>query len=287
MSVLIKLRDFQTLPAAENEIRKFILKNPKEVLDMTIYEVAKLTYTSPATVVRLCKRMDVKGFNKMKIELSSEVKSFDNLHLELLDSTSIQKEDSTTTIIDKITNIAFESIEETRLLLNIKDLQTAVAWIKDAKIIDLYGVGASNIVALDALYKFMRVGKTAACYSLYDRQYVQSVNSNADHVGLIFSYSGETKEMIEIANMLRKNGTNVISVTSSSSNSLIKLSDINLNVSMRETIFRSGAMASRTSSLYIVDLLYALYCRIDYDHAAEMIELTRITNDKTNNPKKA
>lgn len=287
MSVLIKLRDIRNLPAAENEVRNFILKNPKDILDMSIYEVAKQTYTSPATVVRLCKRMEVKGFNKMKIILSSEVKSFDNLHLELLDSTSIQRDDDATTIIDKITNIAFESIEETRLLLNLNDLKKAVEWIKDSTIIDLYGVGSSNIVALDALYKFMRVGKTVACYSLYDRQYVQAVNSKADHVGLIFSYSGETKEMLEIANILRKNGTNVISVTSSSSNSLNDLSDINLTVSTRETVFRSGAMASRTSSLYIVDLLYALYCSIDYDRAAEMIELTRITNGKTITPKKA
>lgn len=287
MSILIKLRDFQNLPAAENEIRNFILKNPKDVLDMTVYEVASQTYTSPATVVRFCKRMDVKGFNKLKIELSSEVKSFDNLHLELLDSTVIQRDDDAVTIIDKITNIAFESIEETRLLLNIKDLQTAVKWIKEAAIVDLYGVGASNIVAMDALYKFMRVGKTTACYSLYDRQYVQAVNSNAHHVGLIFSYSGETKEMIEVTNILRKNGTNVISITSSASNTLTSLSNINLTVSTRETVFRSGAMASRTSSLYIVDLLYALYCRIDYDHASEMIELTRITNDKTNTNKKA
>lgn len=287
MSILIKLRDIKSLPAAENEVRNFILKNPKEVLDMSVYTVAKLTYTSPATVVRLCKRMDVKGFIKMKIILSSEVKSFDNLHLELLDTTSIQRSDDAEAIVDKITNIAFESIEETRLLLNLSDLNKAVKWIKDATIIDLYGVGSSNIVALDALYKFMRVGKTVACYSLYDRQYVQAVNSKADHVGLIFSYSGETKEMLEIANILRKNGTNVISVTSSSSNSLNALSDINLTVSTRETVFRSGAMASRTSSLYIVDLLYALYCRIDYDRASEMIELTRIINDKTTPPKKA
>lgn len=282
MSVLIRLRDFRNLPEAENEIRKFILKHPKEILDMTIYEVAEKTYTSPATVVRLCKRIEVKGFNKLKIELSSEVKSFDNLHLELLDTTSIQKEDDTSTIIDKITNIAIESIEETRLLLDQKNLQKAVSWISQSIIMDFYGVGASNIVAMDALYKFMRVGKTCACYSLYDRQYVQAVNSNANHIGLIFSYSGETKEMIEIAGILQKNGTNVIAVTSSSSNTLNRLADINLTVSTRETVFRSGAMASRTSSLYIVDLLYAIYCSTDYDHASEMIQLTRITTDKTN-----
>ncbi|MEG0470577.1 MAG: MurR/RpiR family transcriptional regulator, partial [Longicatena sp.] len=162
MSVLIRLRDYRNLPAAEHEVQKFILKHPKEILDMTVYDVAEKTYTSPATVVRLCKRIGVKGFNKLKIELSSEVKSFDNLHLELLDSTSIQKEDSPKKIVDKITNIAIESIEETRLLLDLSSLNQAVTWISQSAIMDFYGVGASNIVAMDALYKFMRVGKTCA-----------------------------------------------------------------------------------------------------------------------------
>lgn len=280
MSILIRLRDYRNLPAAENEIRKYILKYPKEVLDMTVYDIAKATFTSPASVVRLCKRMDVSGFNRLKIQLSSEVRSFDNLNLPLLDTTAIQKEDTPAAIIDKITGIAIESIEETRLLLDQKKLEQAAKWIYESRIIDLYGVGASNIVAMDALYKFMRVGKTASCYSLYDRQYVQAVNSNYEHVGIIFSYSGETKEMLEVVGLLQKNGTNVISVTASSSNSLSRLADISLTVSTRETIFRSGAMASRTSSLYIVDLLYAIYCSMDYDHTSEMIQRTRINTNK-------
>ena len=35
MSVLIKLRDFANLPEAEQEVKNFILKYPKRVLEMT------------------------------------------------------------------------------------------------------------------------------------------------------------------------------------------------------------------------------------------------------------
>lgn len=281
MSILIKLRDHQKLPEAENEIRTYILKHSKEVINMSIYELAKKTYTSPASIVRLCKRLEVKGFSQLKIQLSSEIKMFANLHLELLDSTTIHKEDRPETIVDKITNIAVESIEETRLLVDIKEMEKAVQCIYDCNVLDLYGVGASNIVALDALYKFMRVGKTVSSYQLYDRQYVQAKNSDSTHTAIIFSYSGETKEMIDVANILKENGVTIISVTSITNSTLSYLADINIHVSTRETVFRSGAMASRTSSLYIVDMLYALYCSKDYDHASEMIEKTRIVS-KTN-----
>lgn len=281
MSVLINLRDHKKLPEAENEIRTYILKHPKEVLSMSIHELAKKTYTSPTSIVRLCKRLDIKGFSQLKIQLSSEIKTFDNLHLEILDTTMIKKEDTPEVIIDKITNIELESIEETRMLIDSKKMKKAVQMIYDCHTLDLYGVGASNIVALDALYKFMRVGKTVAWYQSQDRQYVQAKISDSTHLAIIFSYSGETKSMVDIAKVLQENGVSIISVTSTSSSTLSNLADINIHISTRETVFRSGAMASRASSLYIVDMLYALYCSKDYDHASEMIEKTRI--DSKNN----
>ncbi|MEG0709838.1 MAG: MurR/RpiR family transcriptional regulator [Longicatena sp.] len=277
MSVLIKLREFRNLPSAENEVRKFVLKNAKKVLTMTVYDVAKESYTSPATVVRLCKKLETKGFNQFKILLAAEINAFDFMNLELLDTTNILKNDTPTTIVDKITNIAIQSIEETRILANISELKEVAEKLLSADIIDLFGVGASNIVALDATYKFMRIGKNVSCYQLSDRQYVQAVNSSSNHIGIIFSYSGETLEMIKILNILQKNGCPVVAITCSSSNTLAKLADFSLPVSTRESLFRSGAMASRITQLYIVDILYALCCSIDYDNAKEMVLKTRIS----------
>lgn len=132
------------------------------------------------------------------------------------------------------------------------------------------------MVAMDGQFKFMRIGKNVITYQLYDRQYVQAVNSDASHVGIIVSYSGETKEMIQIAGILQKNGTPVVAVTSSGENSLNQIADYNLFVTAKETVFRSGAMASRTAQLYIIDLLYALYCSLNYEESIQKIQQTRI-----------
>ena len=94
MSVLIKLRDFANLPEAEQEVKNFILKYPKRVLEMTTAEIAQETYTSSATVVRLCKRIGVGGFNKLKLLIAKENEVFDNMNLEILDTTTINKNDT-------------------------------------------------------------------------------------------------------------------------------------------------------------------------------------------------
>ncbi len=279
MSVLIKLRDNRNLSVAENQVREYILKYPKKVMEYTVYDLARASFTSPATIVRLCKKIDIKGFARLKVLLAEETKYFQDMKLNLLDTTTIEKEDTPHAIIEKITNIAVKTIEETRVLVNEKALMDVVRLMEKAVIIDFYGAGASNMVAMDGQFKFMRIGKNVITYQLYDRQYVQAVNSDASHVGIIVSYSGETKEMIKIAGILQKNGTPVVAVTSSGENSLNRIADYNLFVTAKETVFRSGAMASRTAQLYIIDLLYALYCSLNYDENIQKIQQTRISAD--------
>ncbi len=276
MSVLIKLRDYRNLPEAENQVREYILKYPKKVLEFTVYDLAKESFTSPATVIRLCKKIDIKGFARLKVLLAEETKYFQDMKLNLLDTTTIEKNDTPHAIIEKITNISIKTIEETRVLVNEKQFMEVVKLLQKAMVIDFYGEGASNMVAVDGQFKFMRIGKIVNTYQLYDRQYVQAVNSDATHVGIIISYSGETKRMIQIAGILQKNGTPVVAVTSSSENSLNRIADHNLFVTAKETVFRSGAMASRTAQLYIIDILYALYCSLNYDESIQKIQQTRI-----------
>lgn len=276
MSVLITLREFKNLPEAQDQVRKYILKNSKEIIDDSIYELATKTYTSPATIVRLCQRVGVKGFGQFKIQVASEIKAFETIHLDILDTTLIAKNDSVKQIIDKITNISIQSIEETRILLDETELLKAAKKLVKASVIDFYGMGASNTVAFDAAYKFMRIGKSVSCFQLADRQIVQSINSGKEHVGVLFSYSGETKEIIEIAKALQTNGVITIAITCSSKNKLIDLCDHALFVSSKETVFRSGAMSSRTSQLYIVDILYSICTSLDYDQSSINVNKTRI-----------
>ena len=69
-------------------------------------------------------------------------------------------------------------------------------------------------------------------------------------------------------------------MTSSGENSLNRIADHNLFVTAKETVFRSGAMASRTAQLYVIDLLYAIYCSLDYDEIIQKIQKTRIDQVK-------
>ena len=278
MNTLITMRDMQNLPEAESHVRDFILKNAEHVTRMTIYDLAQQTYTSTATIIRFSRRIGCKGFGDLKIRIAAELNAFSNINFEFTDLTIISQDDNEKEIVNKITGISLKSIEETRILLDEVTLMTVAKQMMAADILDFYGMGASNTIAFDAAYKFMRIGKNVSCFSVSDRQYVQAVNSGRNHFALLISYSGQTKEMINIANALQKANVSSCAITRNSDNDLIRLTDYHLYVCGKESVFRSGAMVSRTSTLYMIDLLYSLCISLSWGDSLKNIQKSRVVS---------
>ena len=75
---------------SEKEISEYILNHGDAILNMSIKELAKKTYTSPATIVRLCQKLNYKGYNDFKIELifSWFVANMNKLSINLIASSN-------------------------------------------------------------------------------------------------------------------------------------------------------------------------------------------------------
>ena len=90
----------------------------------------------------------------------------------------------------------------------------------------------------------------------------------------MISYSGETKEILEIADILQNNNVPSVSITSRTENKLMNKTLYNLFVTSKESNLRNGAIASRTATLYMVDLLYTTCISLDFDNSFEMLKKT-------------
>ena len=84
-----------------------------------------------------------------------ETKYFQDMKLNLLDTTTIEKNDSPHAIIEKITNIAVK-LSRRPGCWSMRSSSAGGPAAAEVVIIDFYGVGASNPVAIDAQFKFMR-----------------------------------------------------------------------------------------------------------------------------------
>lgn len=262
------------MSTTEQSIAKFICANPEEAVHLTVRELADRTYTSPSSVVRLCRFAGFDGYKEFRQELL--------LDLHTLGETGSHQEaelDGTATIpelIDSITRRNIQCLEDTQYLLNVEEVEACVELIRHARTILLFGIGASLCVARDAYLKFLRVDKPCILNDDWHSQLLQARNATGEDVGIIFSYSGQTAEMIECMKALRENGTPIIAVTRSAPSPVAKLADHRLHTATNEFTFRIGALSSRIAQLNVVDVLYAGFVNAEYDYCMKRFVKTHI-----------
>ena len=76
MSLIIKLREAKNFTPNEVEAAKYIITHADEVIKLSCTELAKKTYTSPATIIRLCKKIGIGGYQEFKVILATEINFF-------------------------------------------------------------------------------------------------------------------------------------------------------------------------------------------------------------------
>ena len=275
MSILIKLRENKDFTANEEDIAKYIIKNFRNIRELDTNIIAAKTYTSNASVTRMCKKIGFNGFQDFKMKMIEEVVSLENQEINF-DNSDIDKKDSTAIIIEKLNKLSISSLQETKLLQEVSMIDSVVDLITEKEVIDFYGIGASHIVCLDAQYKFMRAGKIVNTFEGSDLQHVQAVNSNLKHLAILISYSGLTKEILDIAEILQEKEIETVSITGYGNNKLVKKCKYNLYVTSREALIRSAAIYSRISMLNLIDVLYFVYYNKNYNYVSEKIIKTKI-----------
>lgn len=262
------------MSGTEATIAKYICAHPEEAAHLTVRELADRTYSSPSSVVRLCRFVGFDGYKEFRQELLLDVHS--------LGETGSHEEaelDGTATIPDIIASITkrnIQCLQDTQYLLNAEEVTACVELIRRARTILLFGIGASLCVARDAYLKFLRVDKPCILNDDWHSQLLQARNATGEDVGIVFSYSGQTAEMIECIKALRENGAPVIAVTRSAPSPVAKLADYRLHTATNEFTFRIGALSSRIAQLNVVDVLYAGFVNAEYDYCMKRFVKTHI-----------
>ena len=277
-NILLRLRELEnTMSSTEKAISTFIRNNPEKSSCMTVRQLAEATYSSPSSIVRLCRMIGFEGYKDFRQFLLLELATLtqDDSQKKL----DISVTDSVSTIIDKVTLHNMSSLEDTRYLLDSETVTTCINLLIQSRTILLFGMSASLCVAKDTYLKFLRVNKSCIVNEDWHSQLVQAKNSSPEDVAIIFSYSGQTVEMIECLKTLKKNGTPVIAVTRYSSSPISRMADYILYTAANETLFRSGAMASRIVQLNIIDILYTGYTTSLHDQRMRQLTQTHITKE--------
>lgn len=271
--VLVSLQAaVSSLSPTERKAAQYILDYPQQVVSMSVQKLAELADVSEATIIRLSKSLHCKGFQELKLRIAGDL-SQNSLPTESYQE--IRVDSTIENLIESVTTNNILSMQDTLTVLSPKSAEEAIHVLSHARKIGLFGVGASGVIALDFQQKLARINRWAEVGIGFDAQATIAANMVPGDVVFGISYSGQTEDMIRSLTISKENGASIISLTRYGTNPVSELADIQLFVSTLENSIRSGAMASRSSQLNVIDILYIGIAGRNYEQTVLSLERTR------------
>lgn len=268
----------EALPGAsegERRVAVTLIEDPMRAVALTIVELAQLSGTSPATVARFCRNLGFSGFRQMRVEVAAAT-SREHADLSRLDleDDEINPADTLEAVIAKIAYQEEQAIKQTAKNVNREAMAHVVSAITAASRIDIYGFASSAITGQDLQQKLHRIGLIAHNWSDIHLALQSAALMKAPSVAIGISHSGTTVETINALSVAQAAGATTVVITNYPDSPITRNADHVLTTRAREGRFRSGAMASRTAQLTLVDILFVRVAQATYDEMSESLRLT-------------
>lgn len=266
MNLLYELNKRERFSAAEREVVDYILQNPKDVLTMPIDRLSNLTYASPSTIVRLCRKVKTKGYADFKIHLAIALESQVNIKLDVEENIPIQKDTNTDEMMLNIMQLHHQALLHTINAIDRDVLELAANAIHEADTVSLFGIGNSLIVAEELHYKMRSLGIPMVSHALVGFDTMLKKHKDLKQVAIIISMFGKSIKVRNWMKFLKQEGFTIIYITCNRSGMMHKIADHTIFIdNNEERTVKLGAFASRTAMMYATDCLYLKVFQKEYD----------------------
>lgn len=279
MRLLKTLSEKEKFSAVEQSIIKYILDNPKEIVNMSIRELANKTFTSSAAIFRLCQKCGLKGYTEFKIKFISEVNRTSDFENDDLDRPirdmhrPINGRDDLKSVVKKMAFLHIEAIEETKNEIDYKQLQEIADLVDEARQIVFFGFDLNYYIAQSTVYHFLQTGKSAVVYETVNSQVAQAVMFDKKDVAILISRTGENRRLIRIAQTLKTKNIKMILLSANKNTTLAKLCDEFIYIANVVEYLSMGGVIFSIGCRYILDTIFGFVVAKNYSR------VEKFTND--------
>lgn len=266
MLVIEKLNLKDSMSETEKSIADFLLSKGMEISKYSTRNLAESIYTSPATIIRFCKKVGFKGFDDFKEKFLDEIQYLNQQTGKLDVNFPFSKDDTIMKATNNIANLYKETINDTISLINYDALKKATTMLKYCYGISIFSAGTALNQAESFKEKMMKIGKRVSISNNLNYQLYEVSCLTKRDVAIIISYSGETEKTIQVAMECQKKSIPIIVITSFGENSLSEYATCKLVISTKESLFQNiGDFSTHTSINLILDILYSSYFLMNYE----------------------
>lgn len=258
MNLILKIQAaYNQFTKAEKKVADYCLKHKEEVPFLSITDLADACEVGDTSVYRFCRTLELEGYQefKMKFSLSQGTASMESKLMR----TPQGDADSLDVMAQKVHSAHMSAIQETYMLLDKGALERILVMLEKAQRVYFFGIGDSLLTAQEARNKFLRITSKVNCiFDPHMQAMVASMTTKEDLI-FIISYSGATKDNIQVARLAKQAGARVVCISHFQKSPLTAYCDEILLCGAKEGPLDGGSMAAKLGQLFLIDLLYQGY----------------------------
>ena len=245
-----------SLTAAEARVAQVVVRDPGGVADLTITALAEAADTSEATVIRFCRSLGLDGHRQLRLRAAQSTAVEPDTPDAGIAGGDIPVGADMRRIIDTVAYADEHAVRDTVRALDSQVCEQVVAALVASSRVDVFGIGASGVVAADLTQKLHRIGHTVFGWQDVHSALTSAALLSGTGVAVGISHSGATVDTIDFLRRARKQSATTVALTNHPRSPIVDVADHVLVTAARETTFRSGATASRIAQLTVIDCLF-------------------------------
>lgn len=261
------------LTPVESEIGYYILNNEKEVLEMSIVELADNVHISKSAVYRFCKKVGFAGFNELKVVIAKELAE-ESYNTEVIDvNYPFEKKDGPQLIAKKLAKMYESVIYDTYDYMDFIRIHQVARMLNQAAIVDIYTHAHNMNVAENFQDKMLTIGKIVNCPKGFYNQRATVLASTNDSVAIVLSYSGRATFVKPIIQSLYQKKIPVILIGKAGSNLYPQYITHALSISSKENLRdRISQFSSHIAMQYMMDVIFGCIYNLEREKNIEYLK---------------
>ena len=266
-SVLLKIKaSYPSLTKAEKKVADYTLANPRDISYMSIADLAEVCKVSLTTVFRFCRELKLDGYQEFRVQLAMDINTDELEDKELLPG-KISKNDSLEAAEKKLLKSYITALNETMSLLDSKALQKAAEMINASDQVRFFGIGSSQLIATEGMYKFLHIMPNVYCLADVQMQLMGASTLNDHDTAIFVSNSGVSKEIVKMAQIAHSRGAKTVSITRYPKSPLVEQSDVVLLHGGYDSPLLDGNFSLKNAQTYVLDILFTEVYRQKFSYS--------------------
>lgn len=243
---------YETLSPSDKMISDYILANEETLQGLTTTSLAKNTGTSPATVVRFCRRLGFSGFSELKFSLLKEQLAPGE------ELTKVLPGDSVGAIRQKVIAFNQRAVEALSLTMEDAALDAAARLIAGASRFVIFSDGGSSASALCAYDVFSKLA--IRCEYITDPFFQAMAVRQMGEKGvlLVVCHSGRSESVITGLRFAKECGVSTVGIIGSPHTPCAKHLDVQITTNFYAEEILSDLAVARVGEICAISVLHSI-----------------------------